>query len=119
MTVRELKRVLEKINNDAIVYIGNPNFAGSNFQEAHENFGVRYLVNANEEVWFETYGSENIAEEIEAIAQVASEGEWDEWDFYEELFSPDKHGYTLEDIRKNCPERYEACKAYLETHAVM
>lgn len=119
MRVRELKEQLEHCNDDALVYISNPNHFGSDLQIAHEDAGVRYLVNANEEVWFETYGGEDINEEIDAIAEVAEEENWDEWDFYDQLFNPNKHGYTLEDIRKNCPDRYEACKAYLETHAII
>jgi len=117
MTVRELKRQLEHCDDDAIVYIHSPRFYGSDFARAHYDVGARYVVNANEEVWFETYADEDIAKEIDEIAAVAEEENWDEWDFYEELFDPHKHGYTLEDIRKNCPDRYEACKTYLETHA--
>ena len=119
MTVRGLIEALKNCNADAEVFIGNPNHFGSDYQTTHEVAGVRYVVNANEEVWFETYGGENIAEEVEAIAEVAGKEDWDEWDFYYELFSPNCHGYTLEDILKNCPDRYENCKEYLEIHAIM
>lgn len=117
MTVRELKRQLEHCNDDAIVYISDPNLVSSDFQTTHEIVGARLVVTCNEEVWFETYGEEAIDDEVDALAQVAEEENWDEWDFYNQLFNPNKHGYTLEDIRKNCPDRYEACKTYLETHA--
>lgn len=113
MTVRELKRQLECVNEDAIVYIGNPNHFGSDPQVAHEEAGVRYLVNGNEEVWFETYGGENIAEEVEAISEIADKEDWEEWEFYDQLFNPNKHSYTLEDIKRACPNRYENCKEYL------
>lgn len=115
MTVGTLKKHLENLSDDAIVYISNPD----NNDDPHWNLGARYLVsNGSGAVWFETYSDENIEEEIDAIAEVASEEEWDEWDFYDELFGKDKHGYTLDDIKRACPDRYEACKQYLETHAI-
>lgn len=119
MTVRELKRQLESCNDDATVYISEPYIVSEDPQTVHERVGVRLVVYCGDEVWFETYGEEAIDDEIDAIAEAATEEDWDEWDFYDVLFSPNEHGYTLEDIRKNCPNRYEACKEYLETHAII
>lgn len=103
MTVRELKRILETCNDDAIVYIGNPNHF-KDFQTAHEDVGARYVVSANEGIWFETYRDENIEEEVDAIIEEWMNSGDTDIEFVEELLLPDRHGYTLEDIKKNCKE---------------
>ena len=57
----------------------------------------------------------NVNERIAAIIQTASEEDWNEYDFYEAIFSI----YTLEDIWKNCStDFYIGCVEYLSTHAV-
>lgn len=55
MNVRQLKEVLKHCNDDAVVYIANPNMFATSAQEAHTDLGVRLLISDNEEVWFETY----------------------------------------------------------------
>lgn len=101
MIVRKLIEALQHCNPDAVVYLGNPNMFGSNYQEAHEKVGVRYLVNGNEEVWFETYGGENIAEEVRALADAAINEGCDDGDLVRELIDPDGHGYTWDDLYMN------------------
>lgn len=104
MTVRKLIEALNFCNPNAEVFIGNPNHFGSDYQTAHEDVGVRYVVNGNKEVWFETYGGENIEEEYDAIAERAMDESWTDWDFIAELFGKDNHGYTIEDIKRNCSQ---------------
>ena len=119
MTVRKLIEALSHVNPDAVVYLSNPNHFGSDFQVAHEEVGVRYLVNGNEEVWFETYGQENIDDEVRAFGEYAIECGMSDADFVSELFDPDGHGYTLEDIRKNCGDgAYEFCKRTKEENGL-
>ena len=108
MNVRQLRKALEFCNGDAIVYIGNPNGV-SDYQTAHELLGIRYAVNANEEVWFETYDGEDIKEEIEAIVEACLESNVSDEEFIDILFDNDKHGYTLEDIRKANESVYQFC----------
>jgi hypothetical protein len=102
MRVKELKKILDGMNEEAIVYISNPNLYGSDYQTAHETCGIRYVVSANEEVWFETYADENIGDEVEAVADMIIENGMSDNDYVDELFAPDGHAYTMEDIRKNC-----------------
>lgn len=109
MKVKQLIRILEDLDQDATVYIGAPE--GSDYQRNHEQLGVRYVVNANEEVWFETYGDEDIGAEIDALTEAALTEAWSDNDLVDALFDPDEHGYTLEDIRKNCePSFYYWCR---------
>lgn len=110
MNVRQLKKILESHDDNEIVYLSNPNYFGDDKQKRHEN-GVRYLVSSkNGEVWFETYEDENIYEECEAIIAEALETAMSDNDVIDILFHQDEHGYTLEDIRKNCePSFYEWC----------
>lgn len=108
MNVRQLKKALENCSDDAIVYIGNPNHAKS-YQAAHEDIGVRYVVSQNEEVWFETYGNEDIETELEAIISVAIESAMSDNEVIDILFSQDEHGYTIDDIKKVNSSLYDFC----------
>lgn len=108
MKVKQLKKILEGLNDEAVVYISAPR--GSDYQENHETRGVRYVINANEEVWFETYGDEDIAAEVESMQEYAINSFVSDNDFIDMLFDDEEHGYTLEDIRKNCePSLYYWC----------
>lgn len=101
MTVRTLIEELKSCNPDAIVYLSNPNHFDS-VQEAHEEVGVRYMVeDKNGNVWFETYGDENIAEEVEAVADGCIDAGCGDDDFVRELIDPDCHGYTWSELHKN------------------
>lgn len=108
MTVGTLKKVLENVSDDAVVYLSNPNHFGSDPQLVHLEVGVRYMVSTNEEVWFETYGDENIAEEVKAISDYCMEHAVSDADFVRELIEPDGHGYTWLDLEHNLPhDQYE------------
>ena len=107
MTVKQLKEALEHCNDDAIVYLSNPDFYGSDFQKAHEEVGARLIISANEEVFFWSYNDEEIDEELDAMVQVAEEENWSDNDFIDELFYD--HGYTLEDIYKANKDIYKFC----------
>lgn len=109
MNVRQLKKILSNCNDDAIVYIGNPVYCRSDYQKAHENYGARYVVSTNEEVWFETYSQEDIEMELEAIVEVAIDTSLSDNDVIDILFSQDEHGYTIEDIRKADEDLYKFC----------
>lgn len=103
MTVRTLIEELKACNPDAIVYISNPNHFGSNLQVAHEEAGIRYTVNGNEEVWFETYGGENIAEEVNTVVEEMIDWGCSDEELVSELIDPNCHGYTWSDLYYNLP----------------
>ena len=108
MTVGTLKKVLENIPDEAVVYLTNPNHFGSDHQLAHLEVGVRYMVSANEEVWFETYGGEDIQNEVNAVAEFCIDNLMSDADFVRELIEPDGHGYTWLDLEHNLPHyQYE------------
>ena len=103
MTVRQLRKMLEGMEDEARVYIANPTNGNGSEQEVHENFEARYIVSDRKgKVWFETYGGEDIATEISSVIDYSYEYNLSDDDYVCEVLSPEGHGYTLEDIRKNC-----------------
>lgn len=101
MTVKTLKAMIANAPDDAIVYLENPHLFKDN-QEAHELAGARYTICDGECLWFERYCDEEIQGEIDAIEEVAMLEMWGDEEFADEVLNPHRHGYTLEDIRKNC-----------------
>ena len=101
MTVKELKKMIANAPDDALVYLENPHMF-KNAQKAHELAGVRYSICDGDYFWFERYCDENIADEVEAIANVAIEEGWGDEEYVMEVLGKEGHGYTLEDIKKNC-----------------
>lgn len=100
MTVKSLIKCLEGLDPDAEVFTCEP--YGKDAQENHTAFGIRYLVNHGDYVWFETYGDEDIGYEVECIADYATEHAMSDEDYIDMIFDKEEHGYTLEDIRLNC-----------------
>lgn len=104
MTVRSLLHSLIYADPDAEVFLSAP--FGKDEQEYHVAFGARYVVNDhyNGRVWFETYGDENITEEVNEIISVALETGMSDEDYVDTLFDRHEHGYTLADIKANCSD---------------
>ena len=100
MTVKKLKEILANLNDEMEIYISRPSDTKST-QENHEDYGVSYVAYDGERLWFETYGSEDITEELNAIGNEAIDHGWSDNDFFDEVFDKHGHGYTVEDIKKN------------------
>lgn len=108
MTAGKLKKILESVPDEAIVYVRNPKDYGSDYQLAHLEVGASYMISCNEEVWFETYEDEDVEEEVKAVVEYCMEHGVSDADFVRMLIDPDDHGYTWLDLEHNLPrEQYE------------
>ncbi len=57
-----------------------------------------------------------MADKLTARFNEVIESQTDELDFFMELLEV---GYTLDDIKKYCPERYEFSKLFMEEHGLI
>lgn len=57
-----------------------------------------------------------LTSELEALFATAAKEQWDELDFFMDLLET---GFTLADINKYCPEKYEYSKKFMEEHGLL
>lgn len=57
-----------------------------------------------------------LTSELEALFATAAKEQWDELDFFMDLLET---GFTLADINKYCPEKYEYSKKFMEEHGLI
>lgn len=70
---------------------------------------------ADNAIWIESKKDIDMAEEIEFCFQYANATGMDELDFFMKLL---KIGFTLEDIKKYVPERYEYAHKFMTEHGL-
>ena len=107
MTVENLIKQLEKMNPKAEVRINN--IRGS----------IALWASTNKEsdtVWIEGKDDINVGDELRSMFNYAKETGIDETAVYTELL---EMGFTLDDIQKNCSDKYEPMKAFIEQHDMM
>ena len=101
MTVGALRQRLLAFDQNAEVFISEP--FGKDDQENHVAFGAAYLATDGSRVWFETYGDDDIGYELDAISEYVIDHALSDDEYVDIVCSKDEHGYTREDIRRNCP----------------
>lgn len=57
-----------------------------------------------------------LTSELEALFATAAKEQWDELNFFMDLLET---GFTLADINKYCPEKYEYSKKFMEEHGLL
>lgn len=114
MTVERLIKQLEKFNPKAEVRLNEAYGSTALFALALvDSSNNKDLSNV---VWIKGKNDVNIKEELTARFEVAPEEYDDELDFFMEL---DDIGYTLDDIKKYCPDKYEYSKSFMEDHGLI
>lgn len=73
-------------------------------------------VNDNDSVVLEDENVNDLSSELEARFATAVEEQWDELYFFMDLLDT---GFTLADINKYCPEKYEYSKKFMEEHGLI
>lgn len=73
-------------------------------------------VNDNESVIIEDKNVNDLSSELEARFATAAEEQWDELDFFMDLLDT---GFTLADINKYYPEKYEYSRKFMEEHGLI
>lgn len=106
ISVESLLTCLQKIPSDAdvIVATGDP---------------VLFVVSYNKFpnlVILEDRHNNDLSSELDARFEAAAEKQWDELDFFMDLLDT---GFTLADINKYCPEKYEYSKKFMEEHGLI
>ena len=106
ISVESLLTYLQKIPSDAdvIVTTGDP---------------VLFVVSYNKFpnlVILEDRHNNDLSSELDARFEAAAEKQWDELDFFMDLLDT---GFTLADINKYCPEKYEYSKKFMEEHGLI
>lgn len=73
-------------------------------------------VNDNDSIVLEDENVNDLSSELEARFATAVEEQWDELYFFMDLLDT---GFTLADINKYCPEKYEYSKKFMEEHGLI
>lgn len=106
ISVESLLTCLQKLPSDAdvIVATGDP---------------VLFVISYNkfpDHVILEDWHNRDLSSELDARFEAAAEEQWDELDFFMDLLET---GFTLADINKYCPEKYEYSKKFMEEHGLI
>lgn len=106
ISVESLLTCLQKLpsDTDVVVATGDPVL----FVISYDRFPDRVIL----EDWHMT----DLSTELAAKFEVAAEKQWDELDFFIDLLDT---GFTLADINKYCPEKYEYSKKFMEEHGLI
>ena len=75
-----------------------------------------YYKELSNVVWIESKDDIDIGNELEARFENASESQMDELDFFMNLLET---GFTLDDIKKYLPEKYEYSKNFMKEHGLI
>lgn len=114
MTVERLIKQLEKYNPKAEVRLNEP--YGSTALFALALIGTSNNKDLANVVWIESKDDIDIKEELSARFEHACDIQMDELDFFMDLLDV---GYTLEDIKNFCPDKYEYSKSFMEEHGLI
>ena len=114
MTVEKLIKELENLNMPkAEVRLNDIHGSTALFALALANPYHKELSNV---VWIESKDDIDMGNELEARFENASKSQMDELDFFMDLLET---GFTLDDIKKYLPEKYEYSKNFMEEHGLI
>ena len=114
MTVEKLIKELENLNMPkAEVRLNDIHGSTALFALALANTYHKELSNV---VWIESKYDIDMGNELEARFENASKSQMDELDFFMDLLET---GFTLDDIKKYLPEKYEYSKNFMEEHSLI
>ena len=108
MKVSRMIKELQKYNPDAEVKLHH--------KEGYNALFVVQYVNGEDTVIIEDKSNNDLSSELNVRFQYAAENDIDELDFFMDLIET---GFTLDDIKKNLPEKYKYSKQFLEEHGLI
>lgn len=100
----DLEVVMHDINfGDTILYATTWETRGNAWPE-----GIKVVLECRDDF--------DVGGELDGMFKYASENDVDELDFFMDMF---ERGYTLSDIEKHLPDRYEYAKQFCEEHGLV